>query len=168
MVCGLAWRCCIRRSVKKRSNSTARLMEVVMVDPPSVVEAVSSLRALAQDIPPDTTACRQRAHGRGRRTTGVVVSRDPARTGTIARGCLSRNDGACRTDEARDCRKLLADQSGETKHRKFGGCLRYPNDYPSWRGTNMRTLHVRPSGAGAGQCSLQAPYRSLRATAPGE
>src|SRR5579872_4690705 len=133
MVCGLAWRCCIRRWVKKRSSSAARLIEMLMVDPPSVAEGVSSLRALAQDIPPDTTACRRRAHGRGRRTTGVAVSRDPDRTGTIARGCLSQNDGACHADEARDCRKLLADQSGVTTHRRFGECLRYPNDYPNWK-----------------------------------
>src|ERR1051325_8508688 len=131
-------------------------MELLMVDPPSVVEAVSSLRALAQDIPPDTTACRRRAHGRGRRTTEVVVSRDPDRTGTIARACLSRNDGACRADEARDCRRLLADQFGETKRRTCGECLRYPNDYPNWRGTNRRTLLVRPNGGDAGRCSLQA------------
>src|SRR6266481_1779385 len=108
-------------------------MGVLMADPPSAVAAFASPRALARESPPNTTACRRRAHGRGRRTTGVVVSRDPDRTGTIARGCLSRTDGACRADEARDCRKFLADQSGETKHRKFGECLRYPNDYPSWR-----------------------------------
>src|ERR1700722_5374612 len=143
-------------------------MELLMVDPPSVVEAVSWLRALAQDIPPDTTVCRRRAHGRGRRTTEVVVSRDPDRTGTMARACLSRSGGACRADEVHDSRRLLAGQSGETKRRKCGECLRYPNGYPNWRRTNRRTLLVRSNGADAGRCSLQALYRWLRAMALGE
>src|SRR5438132_10652624 len=45
MVWGLAWRCCIRRCVKKRSNSGAKLVSGVMADPPSGARAGASPRA---------------------------------------------------------------------------------------------------------------------------
>src|SRR6266581_7696954 len=135
-------------------------MELLTADAPNAAEAVSSPRALAQDIPPDTTACRRRAHGRGRRTTPAVVSRDLDRSGTIARGCLSQSDDACRADEGHGCRKLLADQSSETTRRKLDERLRHPNDYPGWKRTNRRTPLVRPNGADVWRCSWQAPCRS--------
>src|SRR5215469_7986646 len=143
-------------------------MGVLMADPPSAAAAVASPRALARESPPDTTACRRRARGRGRSTTGAVVFRDPDRTGTIVRGCLSRNGGACRAGEVPDCRMRRADRSAETTHRTFGECLRYPNGCPSWRQTNRRIPLGLPNVADVCRCSLQAPCRSMHAKAPGE
>src|SRR5258708_33301032 len=107
------------------------MMGVLMADPPSAVAAVASPRALARESPPNTIACRRRARGRGRWTIEAVAFRDPDRTGTIVRGCLSRNDGACRADEGPDCRMCLADRSVETTHRRFDESLPHPNDCPS-------------------------------------
>src|SRR5258708_24112044 len=67
------------------------MLGVLMADPPSAAAAAPSPRALARESSPNTTACRRRVHGRGRWTTAAVVFRDPDRTGTIARGYLSRN-----------------------------------------------------------------------------
>src|SRR5260370_40539476 len=122
-------------------------MKLLTTDPPNAAEAVSSLRTLAQDIPPNTTACRPRAHGRGRRATRACVSRDPDRTGPIARGCLWQTDGACRAEEVHDCRKLVAGQSSWTPCRKPDECLLHPNDCPGWKRTNRKTPPVRPNGA---------------------
>src|SRR5260370_11841632 len=94
-------------------------MGVLMADPPIAVAAVASPRALARESPPNTTACRRRVHGRGRWTTGAVGFQDPDRTGTIARGCLSRNGGACRADEGPDCRLRLTAPPAETTYRSF-------------------------------------------------
>src|ERR1700730_10385588 len=69
------------------------MLGVLMADPPSAAAAALSPRALVQESPPNTTACRRHVHGRGRWTTAAVVFRDPDRTGTIARGYLSRNGG---------------------------------------------------------------------------
>src|SRR6266481_7333388 len=143
-------------------------MGVLMADPPSAVAAFASPRALARESPPNTTAYRRRVHGRGRWTTAAVVFRDPDRTGTIARGCLSRNGGACRADEGPDCRMGLADRPAETTHRRFDECLPHPNDCPSWRRTNRRTPLALPNVADVWRCSLQAPCRSMHAKAPSE
>jgi hypothetical protein len=94
--------------------------------------------------------------------------RDPDRTGTIARGCLSRNGGACRADEGPDCRICLADRPAETTHRRFDECLPHPNDCPGWRRTNRRTPLALPNVADVWRCSLQALCRSMHAKAPGE
>src|SRR5690348_10348457 len=120
-------------------------MGVFMADPPSAVAAVASPRALARESLADTTVCRKRAHGQGRWTTGAAVFRDPDRTDTIARGCLSRIGGACRADEGPDCRMCLADRSAETTRRTCDGCLPHPNDCPSWRRTNRKTPLVLPN-----------------------
>jgi hypothetical protein len=47
-VCGLAWRCCIRRWVKKRSSSAATLMRVFMAD---VVWSDNSMRWEGRQLP---------------------------------------------------------------------------------------------------------------------
>src|SRR6516225_29537 len=140
-------------------------MGVFMADPPNAAAAVALPHALARGSPPNTTACRRREHGRGSWTTGAVVFRDPDRSGTIARGCLSRNGGACRAAEVPDCRMCPADRSAETTHRTFDECLRYPNGCPSWRRTNTRTLLVLSNVADVCRCSLQARCKSMYAKA---
>src|SRR6266478_4411608 len=101
-------------------------------------------------------------------TTAAVVFRDPDQTGTIARGYLSRNGGACRADEGPDRRICLADRSAETTHRRSDECLPHPNDCPSWRRINRRTPLALPNVADVWRCSLQAPCRSMHAKAPSE
>src|SRR5260370_7604313 len=144
------------------------MLGVLMADPPSAAAAAPSPRALVQESPPNTTACRRRVHGRGRWTTAAVVFRDPDRTGTIARGYLSRNGGACRADEGPDRRICLADRSAETTHRRSDECLPHPNDCPSWRRINRRTPLALPNVADVCRCSLQAPCRSRHAKPPTE
>src|ERR1700737_1667444 len=132
-------------------------MGAFMADPPSAVAAVASPRALAQENPPNTTAYRRRVHDQGRWTVEAIAFRDPDRTDTIARGCLSQIDGACRADEGPDCRMCLAGRSAETTRRRFDESLPYPNDCPSWRRTNRRTPLVLPSVGDVWRCSLRAP-----------
>src|ERR1035441_5194495 len=85
-------------------NRAARLVGVLMRDPPSAVTAAASPPALARERHPNTIVCRRRARARGRQTTGAVASPDPDRSGTTARGCLSRTGGACHGDEGRGWR----------------------------------------------------------------
>src|SRR6267142_1967407 len=68
MVWGLARRCCIRRCVKKRSNSAGKLGRVVIVVPPSGAQAGASPRASVPANRSNTTACRRHAHGQGKPT----------------------------------------------------------------------------------------------------
>src|SRR2546426_8691508 len=104
MVCGLAWRCCIKRWVKKRSNRGAKLVAVVMVvmvDPPNIVPGGTWLHASAQERPPNTTAYLPRAHGRGRRTRVAGVARGPDRHDTRAPLCSWRIGVASRAGGGR-------------------------------------------------------------------
>jgi hypothetical protein len=64
-------------------------MGVFMADPPSAVAAFASPRALARESFPNTTACRRRAHGRGRWTTGQSSF-------GILTGLLPLHEGVCR------------------------------------------------------------------------
>src|SRR5215467_15989461 len=94
MVWGLAWRCCIRRRVKKLSRRAAKLIAAFMADPPSAARVAASPRALVPDSLPNTTACLRRGRGRGKRTGRAIEPRDPHRLDTIARARLSQSDGA--------------------------------------------------------------------------
>src|SRR5258708_31244663 len=60
MVCGLAWRCCIKRWVKKRCKSGAKVVGVIMVDPPSDARAGAWLLASAPESCLNTIACPRR------------------------------------------------------------------------------------------------------------
>jgi hypothetical protein len=99
----------------------------------------------------------------GQSSFGILTGPVP-----FARGCLSRNRGACRADEGLECRMCPADRSAETTHRTFDECLRHPNECPNWRRTNRRIPLVLPNVADVWRCSLQAPCRSMHAKAPGE
>src|SRR5712691_1099335 len=105
MVCGLVWRCCIKRWVKKRSNRGAKLVAVVMVvmvDPPSIVPGGTWLHASAQERPPNTTAYRQREHGRDRRTRAAGAARGLDRNDTSSPVCSWRIGVASRAGVVRD------------------------------------------------------------------
>src|SRR3990172_3475077 len=103
MVWGLAWRCCIKRCVKKRSNSAAKLAGVVMADPPSAARAGALPRASAPVSRLNTTAYQPRAHDRGRRTREAVCAQGPDWTDTSAPVCEWQIGVSCRADEVHDC-----------------------------------------------------------------
>src|SRR2546430_9459820 len=111
MVCGLAWRCCIKRRVKKRSNRGAKLVVVVMVAPPSIVQGGPWLHASAQGRPPNTTAYRQREHGRGRRTTAAGAAPGPDRNDTSSPAWSWRIGVASRAGGGRGDPRRRADRS---------------------------------------------------------
>src|ERR1019366_1679711 len=146
MVCGLAWRCCIKRWVKKRSSSGAKLAGLIMADPPSTVRADAWPHASAPGMRSDTTAYPRRAHVRDRRTAQAEGAEDPGQTDTSARACWSRIDVSCHADGVRDCRSDHADRSAETGHRRFGEPLRRPDDCPSSRRTDRKTPDDQPNG----------------------
>src|SRR5215472_5697546 len=168
MVWGLAWRCCIRRRVKKLSRRAAKLIAAFMADPPSAARAAASPRALVPDRLPNTTACLRRGRGRGKRTGRAIEPRDPHRLDTIARARLSQSDGAYHADAGHDCLIFLGCRSVGTKYRMFDEHLRCPSGFPRWRGTGRRKQPDLPNGVDAWPCSLPALCRSRHAVAPGD
>src|SRR6266404_7595054 len=134
MVCWLAWRCCIKRWVKKRSNRGAKLVAVVMVvmvDPPSIVPGGTWLHASAQERPPNTTAYLQRAHGRGRRTRVAGVARGPDRNDTSSPACSWRIGVASRAGGGRGDPRRRAARSGGTACKRRGGSAHCPSGCPN-------------------------------------
>src|SRR5439155_10109359 len=81
-----------RRCVKNRSNNAGKLVRVVMVGPPSGVQAGALPRASTPAFRSNTSTCRQRAHGRGRRTRLASCARFPHWSDTKARECVLRID----------------------------------------------------------------------------
>src|SRR3990170_2839353 len=130
MVWGLAWRCCIRRCVKKRSNRGARLVLVVMADPPNGARAGASPRASAPVNRLNTTAYQPRARGRGRRTREAVCARGPDWTDTSVRVCGLRIGVACRVDAGQGGRKGRPGRSGGATHKTVEECPPHPTHGP--------------------------------------
>src|ERR1700745_79546 len=144
MVWGLAGRCCIKRWVKKHCKSGARVVGVIMADPPSDARAGAWLLASAPESCLNTTACPQPEHERGRRNGPAAGILDLGWTDTTLPACWLRIGVSCHADVARDGRICHADRSAGTRHRKFDESLRHPNASPSWKRTDMRRLLVLP------------------------
>src|SRR6266446_6985577 len=90
MVCGLAWRCCIKRWVKKHCKSGAKVVGVIMADPPSDARAGAWLLASAPESCLNTIACPRRGHDRGRRTRSAGGVLDLGWTDTTLPACWLR------------------------------------------------------------------------------
>src|SRR5467141_3166432 len=165
MVCGLAWRCCIKRWVKKRCKSGAKVVEVIIADPPSDARAGAWLLASAPESRLNTTACPRRGHDRGRRTRSAGGVLDLGWTDTTLPACWLRIGVSCHADVARDGRICRADRSAGTTHRKFDESLRHPNDCPSWKRTDRRRPLVPPNDVCVARCRRQVLCTSMRAKA---
>src|SRR2546421_7603935 len=158
MVWGLAWRCCIRRWVKKYSSSAAKLTGVVMADPPSGARAGASPRASAPVSRLNTTGYQPHAHGRGRRTKGATCAPDPGWTDTSARVFSWRIGVSGHADAGHGCRRGHADRSAGTVHKTFDECPRHPTGGRSWRRTNAGKLVAVSSGGCGGGWDLRGPH----------
>src|SRR2546426_6667124 len=114
MVWGLAWRCCIKRSVKKRSNSGARLILVFTADPPTDAPDESSPLASIPANRADTSTCQQLLHGRDRLTGWANGARHPHHCDTSATTSAGQVGDENRGDAVRACRRGRANQSAGT------------------------------------------------------
>src|SRR6266436_7697532 len=117
MVCGLAWRCCIKRWVKKRCKSGAKVVEVIIADPPSDARAGAWLLASAPESCLNTTACPRRGHDRGKQTRSAGGTLDPGWTDTTLPAYSLRIGASCHADVDRDDRISRADRSAGTDRK---------------------------------------------------
>src|ERR1700675_4633376 len=165
MVCGLAWRCCIKRWVKKRCKSGAKVVGVIMDDSPSDARVGAWLLASAPESCLNTTACPRRGHDRGRRTRLAGGTLDLGGTDTTLPACWLRIGVSCHADVDRDYRIFRADRFVGNTHRKFDECIHHPNDCPTWKQTKRRRPAVPQNDVGVARCRRQVPCKSTCAKA---